>query len=470
MMTATDAAPAPGSLAAYTPSMAISRYAAEYPSIAPTLPGQSLPWLQALRTEALEKFAEHGFPSPREEEWRYTNVSGIEKKLFAPSNNLTAGDVDADWLKAQQLEDAWILVLVNGHFSAALSILDGLPEAVSVMSMTDALATQPDKVEQYLGIAAHSEHSFIAFNTAWFTDGLFVHVPAKLVLDRPIQLLHIVTGADVMATTRNIIIVDEMAEVKVIETFIARDGVSQSGTGAAIGTDNAYLTAAVTEVFVGQNAGLTLYKMQSESEKAYHFGGVYIKQARDARFKHHNFAFGGLLARSDIHVDLDHASDCELNGLYLGSKRQHIDNHTRINHLKPYAISRELYKGVLDDRARGVFQGRVIVAVDAQRTDSQMNNRNLLLSDDAEADSKPQLEIYADDVKCGHGVTVGQLDEKSIFYLQSRCIDKETARNMLTFAFANEMVDKVKIKGLHDMILEQVLARFPQQGVDKEWL
>jgi Fe-S cluster assembly protein SufD len=210
--------------------------------------------------------------------------------------------------------------------------------------------------------------------------------------------------------------------------------------------------------------------MQSESEKAYHFGGIYIKQAQDARFTHHNFAFGGLLARCDIHTDLDQASECELNGLYLGVKRQHLDNHTRINHTKPHAISREMYKGVLDGRARGVFQGRVIVAEDAQKTDSQMNNRNLLLSDDAEADTKPQLEIYADDVKCGHGVTVGQLDEKSIFYLQSRCVDEETARNMLTFAFANEMVDKIKIKSLHDKVLEQVLARFPQEDVDKGWL
>ncbi len=434
-----------------------SRYTAEYQTIAPALPGQTLPWLQALRYEALETFSAQGFPSPREEEWRYTNISGIEKKLFSPSISLTAGDVDAEWLKSYQLEDAWSVVLVNGHFSAELSVLDDLPETVSVLSMADALAKQPDNVEKYLGRAANqSELSFIAFNTAWFTDGLFVHIPAKLVLDKPIQVLHIVTGADAMATTRNIIIADEMAEANLIETFV--------------GTDNAYLTAAVTEVFVEQNANLTLYKMQSESEKAYHFGGSYIKQARDARFTHHNFAFGGLLARSDIHVDLDQASECELNGLYLGVKRQHIDNHTRINHLKPHAISRELYKGVLDDRARGVFQGRVIVAIDAQKTDSQMNNRNLLLSDDAEADTKPQLEIYADDVKCGHGVTVGQLDEKSIFYLQSRCVDEETARNMLTFAFANEMVDKIKIKGLHDRVLEQVLTRFPQEGVNKEWL
>jgi Fe-S cluster assembly protein SufD len=434
-----------------------SRYTAEYQALAPTLPGQSLPWLQALRRDALQKFSAHGFPSPREEEWRYTNVSGIEKKLYAPSIKVTTDDVDAGWLRAQQLDDAWVLVLINGHFSAEFSVLDGLPETVSVMGMADALTKQPEKVEKFLGSAVdQSEHNFIAFNTAWFTDGLFVHIPAKVVLDRPIQLLHIATNTDAMATTRNIIIVEDMADVKVIESFV--------------GAENAYLTAAVTEVFVGQSADLSLYKLQSESEKAYHFGGCYIKQARDARFTHHNFAFGGLLARSDIHVDLDHASECELNGLYLGIKRQHIDNHTRINHLKPYGISREQYKGVLDDRARGVFQGRVIVAVDAQKTDSQMNNRNLLLSDDAEVDTKPQLEIYADDVKCGHGMTVGQLDEKSVFYLQSRCVDGETARNMLTFAFANEMVDKIKIKSLHDKVLEQVLMRFPQEGINKEWL
>ncbi len=434
-----------------------SRYAAEYQMVAPALPGQTLPWLQQLRHEALAKFSARGFPSPREEEWRYTNISGIEKKLFLPAASTVAIDVDRNWLKSYQLQDAWSVVLVDGHFSAELSVLEGLPETVAIMNMADALVKQPDTLEKYINRAVNNdEHSFVAFNTAWFTDGLFVHIPAKQILEKPVQVLHVATRADVLTTTRTVIIADEMADAKIIETFA--------------GLDNAYLSAAVTEVFVGANADVTLYKMQCESDKAYHFGGTYVKQSRDARFTHHNFAFGGLLARSDIHTDLDHASDCELNGLYLGVKRQHIDNHTRINHLKPHGISRELYKGVLDDRARGVFQGRVIVAEDAQKTDSQMNNRNLLLSDDAEADTKPQLEIYADDVKCGHGVTVGQLDEKSIFYLQSRCIDEETARNMLTFAFANEMVDKIKIKGLHDMVLEQVLVRFPQEGVEKSWL
>jgi Fe-S cluster assembly protein SufD len=445
-------------------SESTSRYLAEYPALAPDLPGQNLPWLQQLRRDALAKFSANGFPSPREEEWRYTNVSAIEKKLFAPVSvsvpQPKLQGIDPAWLKAQQLEGAWSVVLVNGHFMPELSVLDGLPDGVSVIGMADALAGAKDfspLLENYLGHAVNNaEHGLVAFNTAWFTDGVLICVPAKHVLAKPIQLLNIVTEADAMATTRNLVIIAENAEAQVIETFV--------------GLTDAYLTAAITEVFVEQNAQLTLYKMQTESEKAYHFGGTYIKQAKDARFIHHNFAFGGLLARCDIHIDLDQVSECELNGLYLGVKRQHLDNHTRINHLKPHAISREMYKGVLDDRARGVFQGRVIVAEDAQKTDSQMNNRNLLLSNDAEADTKPQLEIYADDVKCGHGVTVGQLDEKSVFYLQSRGVDNETARNMLTFAFANEMVDKIKVKNLHDKVLEQVLARFPQEGVEKDWL
>ncbi len=434
-----------------------SWYAAEYSNIAPILCGQSLLWLEEQRLKALSQFSEQGFPSSHEEEWRYTNVSAIEKKKFSPTINKTKNLVDIEWLKLYQLQEAWSVVLVDGHFSAELSSLEDLPVDVLVMGMADALQKLPETLENYINQAVTiDENSFIAFNTAWFTDGLFVSVNAKRILEKPIQVLHVATQQDVLAATRTVIILDKMAEASIIETYV--------------GYDNAYLSSTVTEVFVGQNAHLTLYKMQCESEKAYHFGGIYVKQDRDAHFTHHNFAFGALLARSDIHTDLDHASECELNGLYLGVKRQHIDSHTRINHIKPHGISRELYKGVLDDRARGVFQGRVIVAKDAQQTDSQMNNRNLLLSDDAEADSKPQLEIYADDVKCGHGVTVGQLDEKSIFYLQSRCIDEEVARNILTFAFANEMVDRIKIKVLHEMILEQVLIRFPQEGINKEWL
>ena len=414
-------------------------------------------WLQALRTEALTQFAAQGFPSPRAEEWRYTNVSAIEKKRFLPvSDAQTAVDV-TDILTTYQLKDAWSLVLVDGRFRADLSVLDGLPEAVTVMSMANALDSEAETLQRTLGQAVSAtEHGFVAFNTAHFTDGLFVRIAAKQVLAKPIQVLHIATQADSLTATRTVIVAETMAEAELIETFV--------------GSDNAYLTAAVTEVFVGDNAAITLTKVQYEAEKAYHFGGTYVKQARSARFTHHNFALGSLLARCDVHSDLDEAAECELNGLYLGVKRQHLDNHTRINHNKPHGISREFYKGVLDDRARGVFQGRVIVAEDAQKTDSSMNNRNLLLSADAEADTKPQLEIYADDVKCSHGVTVGQLDEKSIFYLQSRAIDEETARHILTFAFANEMVDKISHPELHSLLLKLLLDRFLQQGIERNWL
>jgi Fe-S cluster assembly protein SufD len=417
-------------------------YLAAYPA---ALPGSDLPWLQQVRSAGLQAFAEHGFPNTREEEWRYTNLAALNKTLFAPAEHQT---VDAEWLKAWRLEDAWSVVLVNGRFSADLSDLAGLPEAVTVTSLKQALLDRPAWLQNYLGQAvADSEHSLVAFNTAWFGDGVLIEVAAKQVLDQPIQILHVVTEADALAATRNLLVIGDQAEAEVIETFV--------------GSAASYFTAAVTECFLGSNAGLTLYKVQAEADKAQHFGGTYLKQAPDSRFIHHNFAFGALLARSDIHSDLDKASECSLNGLYLGGNRQHIDNHTRINHLKPHGISREFYKGVLDQRARGVFQGRVIVSEDAQQTDSQMNNRNLLLSGDAEVDTKPQLEIYADDVKCSHGVTVGQLEEKSVFYLQSRGLDEAAARNILTFAFANEMVDKVKNEGLKALLVEQVLAHFP---------
>lgn len=435
-----------------------SHYVAEYASLKDKLPGRTLDWLAAYRADAFTQFAAQGFPTTREEEWRYTNFSALEKKTFTPAESAFDKSTAQTCLNTYQLPDAWVVVLVDGHFSAELSSLAGLPDEVVVMGMAAALTTKADWLQPYLGQAIQLDvHSFMAFNAAWFTDGVFIHVPTKQALAKPIQIVHMVTRTDGLATTRNVVVADCFTEVTVIETFVAA-------------TDAAYLSTAVTEIFAGEGASLTRYKLQAESEKAYHFGGTYIKQARDARFTQHDFEFGGLIARSESFNDLGLAAECTLNGLYSGINRQHIDNHTRIIHSQPHATSRELYKGILDDRARGVFQGRVIVAEQAQKTDSQMNNRNLLLSNDAEVDTKPQLEIYADDVKCAHGMTVGQLDEKSVFYLQSRGVDMETARNMLTFAFANEMVDKITVKSLHDLVLTQLLARFPQEGVDKEWL
>jgi len=434
-----------------------SQYPTVYQSIETTLPGQSLAWLQALRSEAKQVFSQTGFPSLKEEEWRYTNVSALEKKIFSPIVVDEIGAIELDVLQQHLIPDAYAVVFVDGHYAESLSDLKNLATEVTVLSMKSALAQKSDSLKNYFSHAVDAqENGFVAFNTAWFTDGVFIQVPANTQVDKPIQILHIMTQAGCMANTRHIIALDTSAQAQVIETFV--------------GCDEAYCSASVSEIFVGKNADLTLYTLQTESEKAYHFGGIYMKQARDSRLKHHNFAFGSLLARTDVHTDLQQAAECDLNGLYLGVKRQHLDSHTRINHIEPQAVSRELYKGVLNQRARGVFQGRVLVLEGAQKTDSDMHNHNLLLSNDAEVDTKPQLEIYADDVKCAHGITVGQLDEKSIFYLQSRCVDEAAARNMLTFAFANEMVDKITLSALHDKVLAQVLAKFPQTGIQKEWL
>jgi Fe-S cluster assembly protein SufD len=435
-----------------------SRYITEYQSLDVELPGQNLSWLTQFRKDSLAQFSAQGFPSSSAEEWRYTNFSAIEKKLFIPSSSKDISGIDNAALADYRLEGCYSLVLLNGQFVAELSELSNLPGNVHLCSMASALQQFPDEVAEYFGKAVTNEdHGFIHFNTAWFTDGWFLKLPENTVLDKPIQILNVVSDNGVMATTRNLIIVEQNAQVEIVESYFGLDA-------------DTYLTEAINEVFIRQNARVNLIKLQNENDKAFHFGGAYIKQEHDAFFNHQSFSFGAQIARNEIHTDLGQGSECHLNGLYLGAKRQVVDNHTRINHREPNAISRETYKGILNQRARGVFQGRVVVYEDAQKTDSEMNNRNLLLSDDAEADAKPQLEIYADDVKCAHGVTVGQLDEASIFYLQSRNIDPETARNMLTFAFANEMVEKISLDDLHTQVLDLLLEQFPQMGIRKEWM
>jgi Fe-S cluster assembly protein SufD len=420
-------------------------YLSGYPDLATRLPGQDLPWLQQFRREAFQRFSENGFPGNRQEEWRYTDLSALSKTLYAPIASQT---VHAKWLNAYRLQNAYSVVLVNGHFAADLSRCEGLSASVTVAGFKQVLQQTPALVEKYLGLAvSNDEHNLVAFNNAWFSDGVVIEIAANQRLDKPLQILHVVTESQVLAATRNILVLNENAEAEIVETYI--------------GSVDNYFSASVNECLLARNADLTLYKVQLEAGKALHFGGTYSKQAQDSRFKHHQFALGSQLARTDIHSDLDEAAECHLNGLFLGENRQHLDSHTRINHLKPHGISREFYKGVLNQRARGVFQARVIVAEDAQHTDSEMNNRNLLLSSDAEIDTKPQLEIYADDVKCSHGVTVGQLEDKSVFYLQSRGIDEEAARNILTFAFANEMVEKVENEELKGLLQKQLLARFP---------
>ncbi|MFZ4502850.1 MAG: Fe-S cluster assembly protein SufD [Methylovulum sp.] len=415
------------------------------------LPGQSLPWLQDFRADAWAQYVSTGLPTLRSEAWRYTSLAALQKKTFTAVTQ-TASTQAADYHSAQQLTDTWRVVIVNGQFEQSLSDLEGLPEGVCVMSMAEALAHHAELIQRHLGQAvAATEHGFIALNSAGFSDGVFVHVPAGTVLTKPLHCVHSVSQAEVMVNTRVLLLIEDHASLHWLESYS--------------GVEAEYLSVAITEVFLAQHATLIAYKQQIEATCAYHFAGVYCKQAPYSHFTQHHFALGGILARSETHTELATAAECELNGLYLGEGRQHLDHLTRVTHAQSHSISREYYKGVLNERSRGVFQGRIIVEQQAQKTSSMMANRNLLLSEHAEADSKPQLEIYADDVKCSHGVTVGQLDEKSVFYLQSRGMDEASARNILIFAFANEMVEKITHRPLQAALLTAVLSRFPNVDI-----
>lgn len=434
-------------------------YQSEYEKQADKLAGSELPWLNAQRLQAIQSFTENGFPTPRDEEWRYTNVKPIERKQFMP---LAKGKsvVDEQLLNNYALSSTDTLVFIDGHFCAERSDQPKLPEGAIVENMASALEAHSDLVEAKLGRALHDEgHGFLDFNSAFFSDGLFVFMPKNSVLSKPLQLLFISTKSETAqrSTLRNLFVVEEGGSLELLETWVGDAG-------------HCYLNAAVTEVLAAENSSVKITKLQVESDKAYHFGGTYVKQARYSRFNHQSFSFGGALVRNDLHTGLREAADVNLDGLFLASGRQHVDNHTRINHTQPHATSCELYKGILSDKARGVFQGRVVVQEGAQKTNSEMNNHNLLLSDNAEIDAKPQLEIYADDVKCAHGVTVGQLDSESIFFLESRGIEAERAKNMLTFAFANEQVEKVELADLKLLVQDQLLKQFPQEGIEKEWL
>jgi len=422
------------------------------------LMGQDVSWLKSLRKKATEAFSATGFPTLREEEWRYTNISPIEKKQFAVAEK--PGKLDAAFVKTVLLEGCYHLVFVDGFYQAELSSMDGLPAGATASALSEGLSEHEALIKSLLDSTVETPAlGFVNFNTALFTDGAVISIEENTVLDKPIQLAFISSkeAALKLTNSRNLVLAKASSKASIIETFHSVE-------------ESCHHTNVITEVVVEPNANLSHNRLQAESLKAYHIGGVYSRLENNAIFNQSNYTFGANLSRCEIHGTLGEASDCTLNGLYVGQDKQHMDNHTRLNHAHPHAVSNEFYKGVLGDSSRGVFQGRIVVAQDAQKTDAKMNNRNLLLSDRAEVDAKPQLEIYADDVKCAHGVTVGQLDETAIFYLRSRGADKQTAKNMLTFAFANEMIEGLDFEPLRMAVLEELLKRFPQAGMKKEWL
>ena len=421
-----------------------------------TLPGSGVGWLDSMRAEAAEKFAERGLPSVRDEDWKYTNIRPITKLGFKPFSSQTA-KIDVGRLKDQRIAglQTYQAVFVNGFYADDLSRLTGLPAGVNVHSLATMLAHDADRLHSVLGSCLpEATHGFSLLNTAYINDGAYIEVPAGCELEHPIELLFVVDGNTDAQTAqpRNLIIAGDNSRFTIIEHYISLG-------------DLKTVTNTISEVLAQPGAKVDHYKLQQESDLAFHISGLYVVQDRDSEVVNHNITLGASLARNDIRFKLRGSNaHCGMNGLYLGSGKQHIDNHTQIDHAVPHCTSDEFYKGVLTDRARAVFHGRIVVHPGAQRTDAQQQNNNLLLSKDAEVDTKPQLEIYADDVKCSHGATVGQLDSSALFYLLSRGIERNLAHSLLTFAFASDVISRVQLPELRDALeglLPEKLHRRP---------
>lgn len=432
------------------------QYAADFERLADSLAGCAVPWLRELRREAISRFVARGFPTPRDENWKYTRTTAIEKYGFSYA---VASEFAVDMGRIDKLlqADAAMqrLVFINGRYFPALSCLDTLPAGIDVGSLNEVLHQRPDAIKGLLGtIADLDRHPFAALNTAFADDGAYLALARNMEVEQPIHVVFITTTAHEgrVSHPRLLVKADDNSHAVLVERHISLD-------------DTVYFSNVITEISLGNNAAIDYYRVQEESSKAFHIGGVHVQQDRDSRFVAYSATLGSALVRNDVDVQLvASGAQCELNGLYVASGRQHVDIHTRVDHFKPHGTSNEFYKGILDGRARSVFNGKVIVHSGAQKTDARQSNNNLLLSSDAEADTKPELEIYADDVKCSHGATVGQLDADAVFYLRSRGIDATTARNLLTSAFAQEIIDQIKVPALRTYLDKAVSARLPRSS------
>ncbi|MCP4697387.1 MAG: Fe-S cluster assembly protein SufD [Gammaproteobacteria bacterium] len=412
------------------------------------LPGRQLPWLEKIRRRALECFAEQGFPRPGNEAWKYTQLRTYARRTFAPSAKMPETKVLSEEM-LPETESGTRLAFINGHYAAHLSRQPALPGGAVLTNLAEALAQHPEHLEAQLGQYADAEaEGLTALNTAFMSDGAYLYVPKGVALDDPVHLVFIADNAEnLLLQPRSLIVAEAESRVTLIEHYV--------GAGA-------YFTNAVTEIAAGAGSHVEHYKLQEESHQALHVAALQTRQAQDSRFDSLALMLGGALARNAVYADMNaEGGECTLHGLHLLSGRQHADSYTRIAHNKPHCTSREVYKGVLEDFARGVFSGRVVVLPDAQKTDARQACHNLLLSDNAEADARPQLEIYADDVKCSHGATAGRLDEEALFYLRSRGMDAETARGLLIYAFAKEVLDFVGQNPLRKMFEKHVLAKLP---------
>jgi Fe-S cluster assembly protein SufD len=423
------------------------------------LAGRGVPWVIRARQSAFERFEEHGFPTKREEEWKYTDVAAIGKRTsLAPDNIPPDSSSEAAlfaWTLAQ--EHTHLLVFVNGHFSSQLSAFGKLPDGARLESLADLLDSSAD-LPQTLFDQQHEHTVFAALNTALTTDGAVLQLAPGVVLEKPVYMLFVASGRGTAIYPRNIFILGDGAHATVIEHYF---GMLEAHN----------FTDAVTQISLGAGAVMQHCKLIQEGKDAFHVAGIHAEQATGSRFVSHSFALGGRLARNDITSRLNGAAcHCSFDGLYLLDGKQHADHHTRVDHFAPSCTSREYYRGILDGESHGVFNGKVVVHPHAVKTDAHQSNRNLLLSRQAEIDTKPQLEIFADDVKCTHGATVGHLDDDSLFYLRSRGIDADSARSLLIYGFANDIIGRVEVPEMRARIEHLVLDHLPQGEQIKELL
>ncbi|HET7100599.1 MAG TPA: Fe-S cluster assembly protein SufD, partial [Terriglobia bacterium] len=391
-------------------------------------------WLSKLRSKGMQAFAELGFPTTRLEDWKYCNVAPITRVRFQPAAYERDDRIQK---RVEELSFAGPhgarLVFVNGHYAEELSSIGQLPEGVKVTSLAEALKRE-DTVTAHLGrYASHKTHPFVALNTAFMEDGAFIEVPRGVVVEKPIEILYVSTGGEEpwVAHPRNLVVAAQGSQVALAETYVGLD-------------DGVYFNNAVTEIVAEDNAHVDYVKLQSESEAAFHVATVQVYAGRNASARTNSIQFGARLGREEVTTVLDgEGAEGHLHGLYVTNGEQLIDNHTTIDHAQPHCSSREYYKGILDGKSTAVFNGKILVRKDAQKTDSRQSDQNLLLSESATINTKPQLEIFADDVKCTHGATIGQIDPESIFYVRSRGIGLEEARNLLIVALAGEVIDHV---------------------------
>ena len=425
-------------------------------------------WLQSLRQEAFAGFCEAGFPTTHDEDWRFTNVAAVSSTAFELADQAIIAKKQLEQFSISDF--ACRLVFVNGLFAEELSTVPAMPKGVKFGSLAAQLAQDPGIVEQHLGRYLNIERdSFAALNTAFIEDGIYIEIPAGVAVEHPIYVLFMtVPGATpTMNHPRNLIVVGESAQVTVVEDYVS------------LGEGTTFSNAA-TELVAGDNAHVSHYMIVREGDAAYNFSTLRIQQGRDAKVATHSLLLSGALVRNNVHPVLaGEGSECLINGLFMANGRQHMDNYMLVEHASPHCDSRQFYNGILNGQSHGVFHGRIIVHKDAQKTDAKQTNRNLLLSDDAQIDTKPQLEIYADDVKCTHGATIGQFDDNALFYLRSRGLDEASARHVLLLAFANECLDRMSSAQVRAHLERLVTESLPEgarfsgersgEGAERNW-